>query len=103
MEEKTKESLLALKKIEFVKKKMDEQSLDTIKEWYSMYDEARYVSSLYSQEEDLKEYHVKFEEDIKKGFIRHKQDLLYNINMTTLFCVKDIPHNSSTICEGFSI
>lgn len=74
MEERSKESLLALKKMEFVKKIMDEQSLDTINEWYSMYDEARYVASLYSQEEELKEYHVKFEEDIKKGVIRKTQD-----------------------------
>ena len=74
MKDKSKESLLALKKVEFIKKIMDEQSLDTINEWLSMYDEARYVASLYSQEEELKEYHVKFEEDIKKGFIRHKQD-----------------------------
>ena len=65
---------MALKKMEFVKKIMDEQSLDTITEWYSMYDEARYVASLYSQEKELKDYHIKFEEDIKKGFIRKKQD-----------------------------
>jgi len=74
MEDKSKESLLALKKVEFVKKIMDEQSFDTINEWFNMYDEARYVASLYSQEEELKEYHVKFEEEVKKGFIRHKQD-----------------------------
>ena len=74
MEEKSKESLLALKKVEFIKKIMDEQSLDTINEWYSMYDEARYVASIYSQEEESKDYHVKFEEDIKKGFIRPQQD-----------------------------
>ena len=74
MKDKSKESLLVLKKVEFIKKIMDEQSLDTINEWLSMYDEARYVASLYTQEEELKKYHVKFEEDIKKGFIRHKQD-----------------------------
>ena len=74
MKDKSKESLLALKKVEFIKKIMDEQSLDTINEWLSMYDEARYVASLYTQEEELKKYHVKFEEDIKNGFIRHKQD-----------------------------
>ena len=72
--EKSKESLLVLKKVEFVKKIINEQSLDTINEWLSMYDEARYAASIYSQEEELKEYHVKFEEDIKKEFIRHKQD-----------------------------
>ena len=74
MKDKSKESLLVLKKVEFIKKIMDEQSLDTINEWLSMYDEARYVASLYTQEEELKKYHVKFEEDIKNGFIRHKQD-----------------------------
>jgi hypothetical protein len=74
MEERAKESLLALKKVEFIKKIMDEQSFDTINEWFSMFDEARYVASLYSQEEKLKEYHSKFKEEVKKGFIRHKQD-----------------------------
>ena len=33
MKDKSKESLLALKKVEFVKKIIDEQSLDTINEW----------------------------------------------------------------------
>lgn len=75
MKDKSKESLLALKKVEFIKKIMDEQSLDTINEWLSMYDEARYVASLYTQEEELKKYHVKFEEDIKKGlFVTSRTD-----------------------------
>lgn len=55
---------LALKKQEFIQKIITETSLDILDSWYDMYEEARYVASLYSNEPELKEFLVKFEESL---------------------------------------
>ncbi len=46
MENKDYAIALALKKQEFIRKIIDEPSLDTLDSWYDMYEEARYVASL---------------------------------------------------------
>ncbi len=58
---------LAQQKIEFIEKIVSESSLDTLREWYSMYDEARYVASMNSNEEELKAYNKDFNDRIKRG------------------------------------
>ena len=60
---------LSLVKMKFIEQIVAERSLDTLREWFSMYEEARYVASLNSDEEELKEFRNKFEESIRKGFI----------------------------------
>ena len=40
----------------------------------SMYEEARYVASLDSEEEELKEFHANYEESIRKGFCCRRKD-----------------------------
>ncbi|MCR5850490.1 MAG: hypothetical protein K6G92_07230 [Bacteroidaceae bacterium] len=52
---------LALKKQEFIRRIMDEISLDTLDSWYDMYEEARYVASLNSDEPELKEFLTNYE------------------------------------------
>ena len=52
---------LALKKQEFIRRIMDETSLDTLDSWYDMYEEARYVASLNSDEPELKEFRTNYE------------------------------------------
>jgi hypothetical protein len=39
-----------------------------------MYEEARYVASLDSEEEELKEFHANYEESIRKGFCCRRKD-----------------------------
>ena len=46
MENKDYALALALKKQEFIRRIVDETSLDTLDSWYDMYEEARYVVSL---------------------------------------------------------
>ena len=45
---------LSLKKLEFIQPIMSETSLDTLRAWTDMYDEARYVAAMDSEEEELK-------------------------------------------------
>ena len=45
---------LSLKKLEFIQQIMSETSLDTLRVWTDMYDEARYVAAMDSEEEGLK-------------------------------------------------
>jgi len=52
---------LALKKQEFILQIINETSLDTLDSWFDMYEEARYVASLNSDEPELKEYRTSFE------------------------------------------
>lgn len=52
---------LALKKQEFIRRIMDETSLDKLDSWYDMYEEARYVASLNSDEPELKEFRTYYE------------------------------------------
>ena len=52
---------LALKKQEFIRRIMDETSLDTLDSWYDMYEEARYLASLNSDEPELKEFRTNYE------------------------------------------
>lgn len=50
------------KKLEFIRRIMDETSLDTLDSWYDMYEEARYVASLKSDEPKLKEFRANYED-----------------------------------------
>ena len=45
---------LSLKKMEFIQQIVSETSLDTLRVWMDMYDEARYVAAMDSDEEELK-------------------------------------------------
>ena len=49
---------LSQKKLEFIQQIISETSLDTLCTWMDMYEEARYVASLDSDEPDLKEFNV---------------------------------------------
>ena len=48
------ETALSLKKLEFIRQIMSQTSLDTLRVWMDMYDEARYVAAMDSEEEELK-------------------------------------------------
>ena len=65
---------LALMKMKFIEQIVSEHSLDTLREWFSMYEEARYVASLNSDEEELKEFRNQFEESIRNGFVRKRNN-----------------------------
>ena len=45
---------LSQKKLEFIQRIVSETSLDTLRAWLDMYDEARYVAAINSDEEELK-------------------------------------------------
>lgn len=64
MENKDYTLALALKKQEFIRRIVDETSLDTLDSWYDMYEEARYVASLNSDEPELKEFQANYEASI---------------------------------------
>ena len=68
MTERDYQTALSLKKMEFINQIISETSLDTLCSWLDMYEEARYVASISSDEEELKEFNAKFEESLKKGF-----------------------------------
>ena len=51
-------------KTEFIQKIQSEDSLDTLQTWFSMYEEARYAASTYSNEPELIEFKKKNEESI---------------------------------------
>lgn len=65
---------LSLMKMKFIEQIVAEQSLDTLHAWYNMYEEAKYVASLDSEEEELKEFHANYEESIRKGFCCRRKD-----------------------------
>ena len=70
MEKKEYEALLSLKKLEFIQQILAETSFDTLCSWLDMHEEARYVASLDSDEAELKEFNVQYNESIRKGFGR---------------------------------
>ena len=45
---------LSLMKMDFIQYIVSETSLDTLRTWMNMYDEARYVAAIDSNEEELK-------------------------------------------------
>jgi hypothetical protein len=57
---------LALKKQEFIQQIINETSLDTLDSWLYMYEEARYVASLNSDEPELKEFRASYEASISR-------------------------------------
>ena len=61
LENKDHALALAQKKQEFIQQINNETSLDTLDSWFDMYEEARYVASLNSDEPELKEYRANFE------------------------------------------
>lgn len=74
LNEKSRTEELASIKEEFIQKVRSEESLDTLREWLYMYDEARYVASLSSDESELKEFNVQYNESIRHGFWRKEID-----------------------------
>ena len=48
------QAALSQKKLEFIQQIVSEKSLDTLRAWMDMYDEARYVAAMDSDEEELK-------------------------------------------------
>ena len=64
MEEKDYSTALSLKKMEFIQLIVSEKSLDTLRAWMDMYDEARFVAAMDSEEEELKAERA----EIKKKF-----------------------------------
>lgn len=67
--EKDKERLTQIKK-DFIQKIESETSPDTLKSWFDMYDEARYVASIDSKEPELREEHAKTMARFKKGILK---------------------------------
>ena len=65
---------LSQKKLEFIQQIVSETSLDTLCAWLDMYDEARYVASLDSDEPELKEYNAQYNESIRHGFGRKENE-----------------------------
>lgn len=55
-------------KEEFIQKVKSEDSLDTLREWLYMYDEARYVASIHSDEPKLREEYTQTMESFKQGW-----------------------------------
>ena len=45
---------ISLMKLNFIQRILSENSLDTLRVWLDMYDEARYVAAIDSNEEELK-------------------------------------------------
>lgn len=68
MDKKEYETQLSKKKLEFIQQVMSETSLDTLCSRLGMYEEARYVASLDSDEPELKQFNVQYHESI-----RHKR------------------------------
>ena len=54
MDNKDYQNTLSQKKIEFIQRIVSETSLDTLCSWMDMYDEARFVAAMDSNEEELK-------------------------------------------------
>lgn len=65
---------LSQKKLEFIQQIVSETSLDTLCAWLDMYEEARYVASLDSDEPELKEFNAQFNESIRHGFGRKENE-----------------------------
>ena len=63
-----KERLTQIKK-DFIQKIESETSVDTLKSWFDMYDEARYVASIDSEEPELREEHAKTMARFKKEIL----------------------------------
>ena len=66
---------LSQKKLEFIQKIISETSLDTLCSWLDMYDEARYVASLDSDEPELKVFNAQFNESLRQGLTTRKNNL----------------------------
>ena len=60
---------LTQRKKDFIQKIESETSVDTLKSWFDMYDEARYVASIDSEEPELREEHAKTMARFKKGIL----------------------------------
>ena len=65
---------LSQKKLEFIQQIVSETSLDALCAWLDMYDEARYVASLDSDEPELKEFNAQYNESIRHGFGRKENE-----------------------------
>ncbi len=57
-------------KVRFIQEVLSEKSFDTLQEWLSMHDEARYAASINSQEPELIAFNKEFENSIKEGFLK---------------------------------
>lgn len=58
---------LSEKKLEFIQKIISETSRDTLCSWLDMYEEAKYVASIDSDEPELKIFNAQFNESIRQG------------------------------------
>lgn len=54
MDSKNETTDISLIKLDFIQRVLSEKSLDSLRVWLDMYDEARYVASIDSNEEELK-------------------------------------------------
>ena len=65
------DTTLSLKKMEFIQKIVSERSLDTLCTWMDMYDEARFVAAMDSEEDELKTERLETMKKFKlKGWIK---------------------------------
>ncbi|MBQ7420179.1 MAG: hypothetical protein IJV17_05505 [Prevotella sp.] len=64
------ETTLESLKVQFIQEVLSEKSFDTLQEWLSMHEEARYAASVTSQEPELIAFNKEFENSIKKGFLK---------------------------------
>ena len=72
MESKEYDIALSLKKMSFIQQIVSERSLDTLRVWMDMYDEARDVAAMSSDEDELKDEHAKKLEAWKRWVNNHK-------------------------------
>lgn len=66
-DESLQEELSLINEI-FIEKISSENSLDTLREWLYLYDEARFDASIHSDEPELKEEYAKTMESFKHGW-----------------------------------
>lgn len=60
-------------KVQFIQEVLSEKSFDTLQEWLSMHEEARYVASISSQEPELIEFNKEYENSIREGFVKSRK------------------------------
>lgn len=68
------ETTLESLKVQFIQEVLSEQSFDTLQEWLSMREEARYAASITSQEPELMEFNKEFENSIKEGLLKSRKE-----------------------------
>lgn len=72
VESKEYDIALSLKKMDFIQQIVLERSLDTLRVWMDMYDEAREVAAMSSDEDELKDERSRKLETWKRWVNNHK-------------------------------